>query len=230
MRHYSEFGFADPDNARSYAASGPRPFVPGFDAMHAMSVQLLEETMSTNGHALVLGAGGGHELRAFYRARPEWRFTAVDPSPEMLASARDSLAQAPITWIEGYVEDAPDGPFDGATCLLTLHLIPDDGQKRSTLLEIGRRLKPGAAFILVDNCLDFGSPDADRGLARYLTYARSQGTPQEALSSLRSELPAKSESIDEVREVELLQQAGFRDIELFYAGLSWRGWVAFAAD
>jgi len=188
LRHYSDFGFADPDNARSYAASGPRPFLPGIDAMHTMTVQLLEETMSTSGHVLVLGAGGGHELRAFSRARPDWQFTAVDPSPQMLTAAP------------------------------------------STLSEIHRRLEPGAAFVLVDNCLDFASPEADRGLARYMAYARSQGAPEEMLSSLRTELPVKSESIAEARELELLGQAGFRDVELFYAGLSWRGWVAFAAD
>jgi len=230
LRHYSEFGFADPDNARSYAASGPRPFLPGIDAMHTMAVQLLEETMSTSGHVLVLGAGGGHELRAFSRARPDWQFTAVDPSPQMLTAAQASLELAPINWIEGYIEDAPEGPFDAATCLLTLHLIPDDGHKLSTLSEIHSRLEPGAAFVLVDNCLDFASPEADRGLARYMAYARSQGASEEMLSSLRTELPVKSESIAEARELELLGQAGFRDVELFYAGLSWRGWVAFAAD
>ena len=30
------------------------------------------------------------------------------------------------------------------------------------------------------------------------------------------------------RNEQLLDEAGFRDVDLFYVGMAWRGWVAYA--
>ncbi len=67
---------------------------------------------------LVLGAGGGLELKAFAQANGEWCFDGVDPSAPMLALARQTMGPfAPrASFHEGYVDAAPEGPFDGATC------------------------------------------------------------------------------------------------------------------
>ncbi|MEL6692558.1 MAG: methyltransferase, partial [Pseudomonadota bacterium] len=82
MDSVEDFGFSDPENARNYAASGPANFVPGFAALHRTTIQLLSETAGADGTVLVLGAGGGHEVKAFAEARPTWRMIAVDPAPE----------------------------------------------------------------------------------------------------------------------------------------------------
>ncbi len=47
----------------------------------------------------------------------------------------------------GYIDSAPEGPFDAATCLLTLHFIALE-ERRRTLKEVRRRLKPGAPFVV----------------------------------------------------------------------------------
>jgi tRNA (cmo5U34)-methyltransferase len=62
-------------------------------------------------------------------AQPTWRFTGVDPSPAMLDLARQTLAPFAdrVDLIQGSIDQAPLGPFDGATCLLTLrHLDRDE--------------------------------------------------------------------------------------------------------
>nr|WP_281410078.1 class I SAM-dependent methyltransferase [Rhizobium leguminosarum] len=41
---------------------------------------------------LVVGAGGGLEIRAMAEARPDWRFTGIDPSPAMLELARQTIS------------------------------------------------------------------------------------------------------------------------------------------
>jgi len=58
----------------------------------------------------------------------------------------------------------------------------------------------------------------------------AEGAPEDMLSRSARELPIKSKSICENREIQLFEQTGFGDIELFYAAVSWRDWVAFAAD
>jgi len=219
--------FADPDFVARYI-DGPKRFVPGHDDMRRMALQLLAEDARDDAHILVVGAGGGIELRAFAEARPAWRFTGIDPSAPMLDLARTVLGPAGdrCTLIEGIVEDAPNGPFDGASCLLTLHLIPDDGAKLSTLRAIRKRLRPGARFVVVDQCLDKAAPDFMRKLDRYLRFGRESGASEDDVAMIRERLLEQGHMIGRTREEVLLVEAGFGDIELFYAGFAWTGWTA----
>ena len=223
-----DFGFSNPENARNYAEMGPASFVPGFSAMHRTTIQLLTETAGADGEVLVLGAGGGHELQAFLDARPDWKLIAVDPAPAMLNAAKDKLgdAAARIEWVDGYIGDAPHTRFDAATCLLTLHVIPDDATKLETLKQLRARIKPGGLFALVDNCIEIGSPDANKLLDRYVQFAVESGFAEEQANQFRTKLEEVRSTRSPTQEEQLLRAAGFRDIEVYYVGLSWRGWIA----
>lgn len=228
MRHYSEYGFADLANARRYASGSPRAFLPGMSMMHDLTQQLIGESTPDDGQVLVVGAGGGLEIRAWAEREPRWHFVAVEPSPEMILAGRENLVALSnqVNWIEGYIEDAPSGPYDAGTCLLTLHLIPDDGSKLATLTEIRKRLKPGGRFALVDNCFDRMDPNLDRILDRFIAQARRSGiVDEELLEMVRRNNREKGESVTAAREVELLRQAGFVEIDLYFAALSWRGFI-----
>lgn len=223
-----DFGFADPENARNYAESGPASFVPGFATMHRTTIQMLTETAGSDGNVLALGAGGGHELQAFLKARPDWNIIAVDPAPAMLEQAKQKLGDgaASVQWVEGFIDDVPAMQADAATCLLTLHVIPDDETKLETLRQLRARLKPGGHFALVDNCIDMDSSDADRLLDRFVQYAVDSGVPREQVSEFRKKLKEVATTRSPEQEEQLLQSAGFKEIELYYVGLSWRGWIA----
>ncbi|NMW25215.1 class I SAM-dependent methyltransferase, partial [Rhodanobacter denitrificans] len=82
--------FSDPPSAARYA-EGPVRLVPGFHALQQMAALLLAESVPEDGHVLVLGAGGGLELKAFAEAQPGWRFVGVDPSAGMLKAAEVTL-------------------------------------------------------------------------------------------------------------------------------------------
>jgi tRNA (cmo5U34)-methyltransferase len=139
--------FANAEAVAKYA-QGPRRIVPGFESIHQMASVLLAERAPETARVLVLGAGGGLEMKAFAEAHPGWTFDGVDPSAEMLklaAQTMGSLAERAVLH-EGYIDDAPNGPFDAAACILTLHFIEPDERLR-TLKQVHRRLKPGAAFV-----------------------------------------------------------------------------------
>ena len=114
-----------------------------------------------DGRLLVLGAGGGLELKALAETRPGWRLDGVDPSADMLRQASAPLGElAPrATLHQGYIEDAPEGPFDGATCLLTLHFLPA-AERLRTVREVARRLRPGAPFIVAHHSFPLERRDA----------------------------------------------------------------------
>ena len=198
--------------------------------MQQMASLLLAEAVPQDGQVLVLGAGGGLELKVFADAHPGWRFTGVDPSAEMLALAKTTLGPlAPrVDLVEGYIDAAPEGPFDGATCLLTLHFLGAEERLR-TLEQLARRLKPGAPLIVAHHSFPLDDGGKARWLERYAAFAvASGGIPaadaRNAVANIGSRLPLISPEHD----VALLQQAGFHRIELFYAAFTFKGWVAYA--
>ncbi len=223
--------FLDPERIKRYIEHGPPAFAPGHAGLLQMVGVLLGERMPQDGSVLVIGAGGGLETRYLARVEPRWRFVGVDPAGPMLDLARavaGPVAGDRLTLIEGTVLDAPAGPFDAATCILVLGLVADDGGKLTLLQEARRRLGPGAPFILVDQCIDRSAPDVERRLARYAGYALRSGVDAGTVARAKASVGALGSMVPDWRDEELLREAGFHGAELFYAGMAWRGWVAYA--
>ncbi|MEM9496264.1 MAG: class I SAM-dependent methyltransferase [Pseudomonadota bacterium] len=222
--------YADKTFAEKYAKGSPSQFVPGYFTMQRMAAQLIREVAGASAEVLVLGAGGGMEIAAFGECEPGWRFFGVDPSPEMLDEARKVVEDAGLSgrvqFLEGYIPEAPAGPFDAATSMLTLHFLKDDGKKLEALKAVRDRLKPNAPFILVDLCLDKTAADYDARRDRYAQFALNAGANPDDVARTRGRLKDVLNTVSAERDVELLREANFNDIELFYAGLSWRGWIA----
>ncbi|QXH58790.1 class I SAM-dependent methyltransferase [Pseudomonas maumuensis] len=221
--------FSNPQHVAHYA-DGPVRQVPGLQALHQMASLLLAEKVPEDGQVLVLGAGGGLELKTFALAHPGWRFLGVDPSAEMLGLARQTLGDLlpRATLHEGYIDTAPDDLHDGATCLLTLHFL-DAAQRLQTLRQLARRLKPGAPLVVAHHSFPQVEPDKTRWLQRYAAFAESNGVNREqaqsAIGAIASRLPLISAEEDEA----ILRQAGFEGVELFYAGFTFKGWVGHVA-
>lgn len=220
-------GFDDPAAVARYAENPPR-LVPGFADLQRMAHVLLAETVASDGRVLVVGAGGGLELRAFAEAQPGWRFLGVDPSTEMLKLARltlGALAERADLHL-GYIASAPEGPFDGACCLLTLHFVPAE-ERLATLQEIRRRLKPGAALVTAHHSLPEG-PERFMWLDRFAAFAAANGVEFDASKGGARALGDQLPILPPEMELDLLRAAGFKDPALFYAALTFRGWVAHA--
>lgn len=192
-----------------------------------MTGLLLSEQAPKEAHILVLGAGGGLELAALAEARPHWQFTGVDPSRAMLDLAHQATERFAnrIVLLEGTVDVTPLELFDGATCLLVLHFL-DWSERLETLRKIRRRLRDGAGIVIAHH-----APPADKRqtwLARSVAFGnRSEWDWERANESgktISERLPLLAPSAEE----DLLRQAGFGDVEMFYAAFSFRGWVGTA--
>lgn len=220
--------FDDPQAVANYA-QGPARNVPGWADMVRMADLLLSERVAGDGRVLVVGAGGGLEMKRFADAHPGWRLVGVDPSHEMLELARAALGPsgARAEFHEGYMDTAPAGPFDGATCLLTLHFVPL-AERPQTLREIRRRLHPGAPFVAAHLSFPQEPGQRDAWLGRYAAFVASSGIEpgkaRAAAQAIGSRLPIASPGQDEA----MLRDAGFSDVHLFYAGFAFRGWVGHA--
>jgi tRNA (cmo5U34)-methyltransferase len=225
---YSPTGraFTDPDAVTHYA-DGPRRIVPGYHALHTMTAILLAERAPADARVLILGAGGGLETAALAEAHSQWTFDGVDPSAEMLALAERVLATH-ITRTRlhhGVIDDAPDGPFDAAVCHLTLHFL-DAAERRRTVEQVRRRLRPGAPFVVAHMSI----PGEDRGLwlDRYAAYALASGVDPEVIENARTAIAAGVHPLTPEQDSAVLSGAGFTDVTEFYCAFTFRGWVAYA--
>lgn len=189
---------------------------------------LLAEKAPVDARILVVGAGGGLELKAFAEAQRQWRFVGVDPSAEMLDLASRTLGpqRSRIELQLGLVDAAPPGPFDGATCLLTLHFLSKDARLH-TLREIRRRLRRDAALVVAHHSYP-QSGDPKLWLSRSLAFAGRTDADLTRVSASATAMAERLPILSVPEDEALLQEAGFVDVALFYAGFTFRGWTATA--
>lgn len=215
-----------PAASRHSYLDGPPRQVPGLAGLHRMVGLLLAERVPAHGQVLVLGAGGGMEIKALADAHAGWHFDGIDPSQEMLDLAAQTVQAhaGRVVWHQGYIDAAPPGPYDGAVSLLTFHFIPQ-AQRLATLQAIHRRLKPGSPLVIAHISVAETEPDRSLWLARHVAYsATPQHEAQHTISAMRTRLSIVAPEAEET----FLREAGFHGVALFYAGFSFRGWVAYA--
>jgi tRNA (cmo5U34)-methyltransferase len=217
--------FEDPAAVQRYAENPPR-FMPGYADMQLMAAILLAEQVPADGEILVVGAGGGLEMKVFAEYRPRWRFVGVDPASEMLKLARMTLGPLAerAAWVEGYIDDAPAGPFDGAACLLTLHFL-DKTERLRTLREIRSRLKPGAPFVAAHSSFPQEPGRREVWLERYAEFGIAKGADPTQARQAQQAVGDNLDLFDPEMDAGLMREAGFDDVELFYAAFTWRGWI-----
>lgn len=212
--------FSDPKAISNYAENAIRR-VPGLNDVHRMSALLLAESTPSNGRVLVLGAGGGMELKSFAQSHSGWQFVGIDPSAEMLSLAKAALGPlvSRVELQQGYIETAPAGPFDSACSLLTLHFTTE-AERYRTLCEIHARLKPGGVLVAMHYSIPQSQAERDLWLSRCAAFAISSGIHSEqaktSMVAISTQLPILSPEQDE----ELMRNAGFSSITTFYVALS----------
>lgn len=220
--------FADPQAVARYAEGPPR-IVPGFADLQRMAMLLLAERAPQEARVLVVGAGGGLELKLFAENQRNWRFDGVDPSAEMLKLAESTLGPliSHVHLHHGYIDVAPEGPFDAAACLLTLHFVPREERSR-LIREIQRRLKPGAPLVAAH--LSFPQSEHERSLwlSRYVSFAVASGVDPDKAANARTAIDAQLPILAPEQDEAILRDGGFTNVSLFYAGFAFRGWVGYA--
>lgn len=215
-------------HGRGYLEGPPRQ-VPGFASLHRMVEMLLAERMPQSGRVLVLGAGGGMELKALADVQPGWTFDGVDPSADMLALAAETVGPHAdrVRLHHGGIEAAPEGPFDGATSLLVFHFI-DRAERARILAGLRQRLRPGAPLLLMHISFPQTEPERSQWIARHAVYGAPHGTAPANLAAAREAIGTRLSILSPDEDEAMLTEAGFERISLFYAGLSFKGWVCYA--
>lgn len=156
-RIVSHEGLDDPDVARGFNQVATMPqmrLLRWFVARRA--IQLIPQ-----GTAVDLGSGPGHLVIELAQMAPQLNVTGMDVADEMLLEAehhaRRSGLDGRVSFRKGDVVQIPfpDGSLDLVVSTLSLHHWSDP---ITVLDEIGRALRPGGAFLIVDLRRDLAAP------------------------------------------------------------------------
>jgi tRNA (cmo5U34)-methyltransferase len=208
-------------------------FCGGYIEIFKLSYCCLNAVLPRCAKVLVVGAGTGMEITEFAPLSPDWSFCGVDPSANMLSLAKKKISEKrlrnEIRLMQGYVDDLNDKEgFDGATCILVMHFLKDDGAKLGLLKSIHQRLKRGAPLVLVDGCGEPASKAFEETMNAWKQYPVMHGVDHEQVEKAFSEIIVKMvRFVLEPRILELLNQAGFINVFKYYSGFLYNGWTAY---
>ncbi len=212
-----------------------RLFCGAYEEIFKISHCCLRARLPAHAKILVVGAGTGMEITEFAPLNPGWSFYGVDPSADMLALAKKKIVEknlaGDIELRKGYVDDLKEeAVFDGATCILVMHFLKDDGAKQALLDSICKRLKHGASFVLVDGFGEPGGMEFEEIERAWKQYPLIHGVSGETVEDAFNERIMKMiQFVPESRILELMKTAGFSRVFKFYSGFLYGGWMGYKA-
>ncbi|GLK52799.1 class I SAM-dependent methyltransferase [Maricaulis virginensis] len=210
------------DMAASYDARN-EPMAALRDALHLLAGRLLLQDLLGTAEILCVGAGTGKEVLYLASLAPDWRFTALDPSADMLAVCRREVEAAGIAdrvrLFEGYVDELDDGiAYDAATSILASHFITDRTERLAYFTGIAERLRSGGILINADLSGDRQAATFDALEHVWLSAIRAAGLDDDSVASYRTNLDKSVGLLPPPDLAALIASAGFSEPAQFYQG------------
>jgi len=210
------------DMAASYDARN-EPMAALRDALHLLAGRLLLQDLPGTAEILCVGAGTGKEVLHLASLAPGWRFTALDPSADMLAVCKCEVDAARIAdrvrLFEGYVDELDDGiAYDAATSILASHFITDRTERLAYFSGIAGRLRTGGILINADLAGDRQAATFDALEHVWLSAIRAAGLDDDSVASYRTNLDKSVGLLPPPDLAALIASAGFSEPAQFYQG------------
>lgn len=206
--------------------------IPGYEALHANALHLLETSLPEDAFLLVAGVGTGNETAAAALRNPQWRITGFDVAENMIKTASEKIKRHGlgdrVELIHGTIDDVLQDPFDAATALLIMHFIPY-GEKLDFLRGINSRLRPGGALVTADFTCDRESYEFETFAAAWeasMLATTEKKEVDERLWHTRHGLDILSH--EETQD--LLAKAEFTNPRLFWKSLLFSAYISEKAD
>jgi len=180
---------------------------------------------------LCIGVGTGAELAHLAEVFPEWAFTAVEPSGQMLAVCRQRAEEAGFAarcqFHEGYLDSlAADETYHAATCFLVSQFLLDPQARTDFFRQIASRLTPGGLLASSDLASDQNSREYEVLLEAWTNMMAGGGIPPEGIERMRKAYANDVAVRTPETVASIIKSGGFESsVQFFQAGLI-HGWVS----
>ena len=182
-----------------------RTTIEGASDFYAYTASLLPEEKGTR--VLDLGCGTGLELEEYFRLNPDADVTGIDLSEAMLKALKEKFPDRKIRLIPGSYFDVPFGEktYDAAVSVESLHHFPAK-EKEALYGKLHAALRNNGCFVLTDYFAE--SEALEKEYFQNLKHLKEeQGLSEDGLFHYDTPL-----TVD--HEIQVLQQAGFSDVQI----------------
>ncbi|WP_257326716.1 class I SAM-dependent methyltransferase [Pseudoalteromonas rhizosphaerae] len=212
------------DEATQYDSRIPR-LVPGYELLHNSTAAQLQATLGDEAHILVIGAGTGKEVALLAALQPKWHFTAQDTSQDMLDIAKQRFVELGISERVTLHLGSPSEltqQADAALCLLVMHFVADNGDKKAMLQAISTQLKAHGQLYLAD----LMRPETLFERDAQLILSKQLGLTETGVERMQHNFEHEFFPLDRIRLADLLDETGFNSGKLYFKTLGFSGYVA----
>jgi len=211
------------DEATEYDSRITR-LVPGYDLLHSCTAAQLSATLGDNAHILVVGSGTGKDIAQLAVINPTWRFTAQDVSIDMLNIGQQRFSDLGISERVkvhvGTLDELSD-PADAAVCLLVMHFLADNGDKKDIFKAIAKQLKSHANLYIAD----LMRPETTFERDAQFTLCQQLGLTDVGVERMKHNFEHEFYPLDRIRLADLLDEARFSIGKLYFKALGFSGYV-----
>lgn len=214
------------DNTTPHAAngydSGVTGTLPYYNAFHDETMHLIR-SMDRNPHSwLDTGCGTGTLVEKALGAFPQTIFHLADPSDAMLEQAKRKLAHRDSQRVHFLkpmdTSELPgelDGTFDVVTAIQSHHYLDRIGREQATRRSLAL-LKPGGLFITFENTRPRTREGTEIARNYWRQFHLDQGMDPAFVDRQVSRFDVAYFPITIDEHIAMLQQAGFRTVELLW--------------
>ncbi len=155
-----------------FSAFYDRAISPGTTQAVAALLDGLAETLESGAEVLDVGCGGGQNLLALARLRPDLSLTGLDASSDLVTRARARAAEshASVRFVEGTALDLPF-PADRVDAVVSFFAIKHWPDRLLGVRECARVLRPGGPLLVTEL-------DRDATLQRWRAFVDLTNVPE----------------------------------------------------
>ncbi len=203
-----------------------RRSVPGYETVLPIGGMIAAQALPAGGRLYDLGCSQGASIAAVL-ARLDDRaceIIGIDNSAPMLASARELIDDARVSFVEA---DLTEFPFERANVVLANYVLQflAPAQRLTLLQRLRAALTPDGLMLLTEKIhLDDPALDATFD-AMHLDFKRANGYSELEVAGKRSALERVMRIDREADHRERLREAGFSHVELWFRCLNWASFI-----
>lgn len=204
--------------------------IPGFVDMRNLSTSLVCEFAQDQTYIVDLGCSRGGSLAPIIENRTSNnKYLGIEISEPMRLAAQKRFSNlAPDIGIQilgiDLREEFPEVQSSVIMSILTLQFIPIE-YRQAILRKCFLSLNKGGAIILVEKILGNDSFTNNLFVKLYYELKGANGYTEEQINSKRRALEGVLVPVTALWNQELLESAGFSNVEMFWKNLNFAGWI-----
>jgi len=201
------------------------------DAVFNLGCKVLDNHFLSGSTILEIGCSNGLSLEPFVHKYGVYhRYKGIDISEPMLEEAKKRFAgliKTNIVQIDNHniTKGLPKDLYGLITSILTIQFTPIE-YRQSIIQDVYDKMLTHGAFIMVEKVLGNCSEINEIMVDTYLEMKESKGYTREQIERKKLSLEGVLVPVTSNWNIDLLKQAGFKKIDVFWRWMNFEGYIA----